>query len=159
MEARSKRMVCRSLPKRCSLRMKNINPGAQLFNHSIMYSSITLTCDGKNCWAIFWFQAPSNWRMWKKPSLYGTYILVNWRSLRIESNRLWEMMSLSRNEASLAIGGFVVNHQSQRLSITTHHAMYSQEPTHFINSGGSLTHSSPCWYQECGLAQDTTLEK
>ena len=138
MEVRAQKMVCRSFPKWCGLQPTHINPGAHLLNQSIMDSSRTLIHDGKNCWAIFWFQASSYWRIWKKPSSYGTSLLVKLRSLRIESNRLRDMIWLSLNGAHLPIDDVVVNLQSRRLSIITHHAMYIQQPTHFINSWRSL---------------------
>ena len=138
MEVRAQQIVCRSLPKGCGLRPTHINPGDHLLNHSIMDSSRTLIHDGKNCWAILWFQASSNWRICKKPSSYGTSLFVKRRALRIESNQLQDMIRLSLNVATLAIDCVVVDYQFQRLSIPTHHAMYSQQPTHFINSWISI---------------------
>ena len=100
MEVRAQQMVCRSFPKGCGLQPKHINPGSHLLNHSIMESSKTLIHDGKNCWAIFWFQASSNWNTWKKPSSYGTSLLVKQRALRIESNLLRDMMWLIESKWS-----------------------------------------------------------
>ena len=65
------------------------------------------------------------------------------RALRIESNRWRDMIWLSLKGAHLAINCVVVDHQSQRLSITTQHAIYSQQPTHFINSWISIGTLSP----------------
>ena len=148
MEVRAQKMVCRSFPKGCGLRTTHTNPGAHMLNHSIMDSSRTLIYDEKNCCFLLWFQASSNWRICKNPSSYGTYLLVKQRALRIESNRLLDMMWLSLNGSHLAIDGVLVEHHSWRLSISTQHSMYSHQPTHFINSWICIVALSPLLVSE-----------
>ena len=116
-------MVCLSFANVWYLRLTYMKPGSHLLYHSTMGSSRTLLNNGKNGSVIFWSHTSSYCFIGRKPSSYGTSLLLYQWARRISLSWFQCMIWWSRNGAPLFIKKFVVYHQYQKFGTPTHKSM------------------------------------